>query len=211
MNYIVALYNMNGEEVGKITLDPEVFNGQVNVSCLHQARLMYEASLRRGTASTKTKAEVRGGGGKPWRQKGTGRARVGSIRSPLWRGGGTTFGPKPRDYYYRLPKKVLSGALKSILNARAKEGALKLIDVLKLELPKTKEFVRFLKNIKAGDKSLIVVDTLDNKLSLASRNINTSKVILSKEVNAYDILNCNQLILTKTALEDIVARIKKRK
>ena len=121
-NYLI-LYDTEGKEKGKFSLDPEIFDGEVNTHLLYQVKLMYEANQRKGTASTKTRGEVRGGGKKPWRQKGTGRARVGSIRSPLWKGGGKVFGPKPRDYAYRLPQKMLREALKNCLNMHWKDSS----------------------------------------------------------------------------------------
>lgn len=209
MQPTVPLYNLEGKEIEKVALDPEVFDGEVNTELLYQIKLMYEANLRSGTASTKTRGEVRGGGRKPWKQKGTGRARAGSIRSPLWPGGGKTFGPRPRDYSYRFPKKVMRIALKNCLNMRLKEKALKLTQEIKVEKPNTKIFAGLLKNLNITANALIVTKDRDHSIELASRNIPNIMVKYAHDVNVLDILRSRQLILTRLALEELIGRIKR--
>jgi large subunit ribosomal protein L4 len=205
----VSLYDLEGKEIEKVSLDPEVFDGELNIDLLHQIKLMYEANFRRGNASTKTRGQVRGGGRKPWAQKGTGRARMGSIRSPLWPGGGKTFGPQPRDYYYRLPRRMVRLALKNCLNMKFKDSALKLIQEINLEKPKTRLMATILKNLKVADKALLVVKNKDGNLALASRNISSLTIKNAAETNAWDILNNQELLLTKPALEELILRIKR--
>lgn len=207
----LPVYNMQGEEVEKINLNPDVFDGKVNEAVVYQAVVMYQANKRKGTASTKTQGEVSGGGRKPWKQKGTGRARVGSIRSPLWRGGGVIFGPYPRDYSYSIPKKIQRLALKSSLNSKLKDNALLVIDEIKVDKPKTKEFVSFLASFKVTDKSLVVLDSLDSNIDRSSRNIPIVTTKRFQDVNTYDILNHKKLILTKKSLDGLVERILRRR
>ena len=180
-------------------LSEQVFGGPVNEAVLHSAVVMQMAGRRQGTASTKTRAEVRGGGRKPWRQKGTGRARVGSIRSPLWRTGGVTFGPKPRNYGYNLPKKVRRLALRSALSAKVKEGNLLVVDQLSLPEIKTKEMVKVLNALNATPKALVV--TADENVQKSSRNIPGVLPMAAQGLNVYDLLNHDKLIITK---EDVL-------
>ena len=154
----IEIYNIKGKSVGKIELDKDIFNGKVNEPILHQVIRMYEANQRQGTASTKTRSEVSGGGRKPWKQKGTGRARAGTIRSPLWRGGGIVFGPHPRDYSYQVPKSVKRLALISSLNAKLNDKNMIVIDEIKLDKAKTKEIAAALRNLKAEKKPLLVLE-----------------------------------------------------
>ncbi|NLW07343.1 MAG: 50S ribosomal protein L4, partial [Clostridia bacterium] len=158
----VALYNIQGQQVGEVDLVEQVF-GEVNEAVLHDVVVMQMASRRRGTAKTLTRAEVSGGGRKPWRQKGTGRARVGSIRSPLWRGGGVVFGPQPRDYSYKLPQKVRRLALRSALASKVRDGNIIVLDSLRLEKPRTKDMVNILNNLAAG-KALLVTASHDTNI-----------------------------------------------
>lgn len=203
------LLNIKGEQVGEIELDPEVFNGKVNQSLLYQVIRMYLANQRKGTASTKTRGEVSGGGRKPWRQKGTGRARVGSIRSPLWRGGGVVFGPKPRDYSYQLPKRMKRLALKSSLNAKLRDEEILFLDELKVEMPKTKEFFQILKNLNLIEKkSLFILDAIAKEIRLSARNIPYVFLQEAKDVTAYDILNYHFVIIAQNALKILIARLK---
>jgi len=204
-----VLYDMKGKKEGEVKLLKEVFGVPVNESIVHSAVVHFLASKRRGTASTKTKAEVRGGGVKPWRQKGTGRARVGSIRSPLWRGGGVIFGPKGRDYSYSLPKKVKKLALKIVLSEKLKGKKLKLVSTLELKQPKTKEMVKILSNLKLKGKILVVDEMPSKNLALALRNIDGAKLIRETELNIYDVLAHENLILTKNALAKLEERLKK--
>lgn len=206
----VQVYDIKGKAVGKFTLDEAYFNGKVNKALLHQAVLMYLANLRKGSASTKTRGEVSGGGRKPWRQKGTGRARAGSIRSPLWRGGGVVFGPHPRDFSYNLPKRIKRLALQQSLNDKAKDEGLLIVDEIALQEPKTKEFVSFLTAIKAKRKSLVVIEKEDLKVFRASRNIPGVSVKTFNQVNAYDVMKHYRVIFTKQALENLI-KLRKNK
>ena len=207
----LPVYDMQGKEVEKINLNPDVFDGKVNEATIYQAVVMYQANRRRGSASTKTRGEVRGGGRKPWRQKGTGRARAGTIRSPLWRGGGIIFGPHPRDYSYSIPKKIQRLALKSSLNSKLNDNDLLVIDEIKIDKPKTKEFVSFLASFKIADKSLVVLESLDSNIDRSSRNIPIVTTKRFQDVNTYDILNHKKLILTNKSLDGLVERILKHK
>ena len=196
----IQVYNIKGQSVRKIELDKDIFNGEVNEAILHQVVRMYEANQRQGTASTKTRSDVRGGGRKPWKQKGTGRARAGTIRSPLWRGGGIVFGPHPRDYSYSVPKSIKRLALISSLNAKLNDKNMIIIDDIKLDKPKTKEFNVVLRNIKADKKPLLVLDERDETVIRASRNIPNLLLRDYKTLNAYEVLKQQKLILTQKAL-----------
>ncbi|NPV30121.1 MAG: 50S ribosomal protein L4 [Firmicutes bacterium] len=195
-----ALYDPAGTRVGDLELRDDIFGGPVKKSVLHQAVVRHLASMRRGTAATKTRGEVRGGGRKPWRQKGTGRARVGSIRSPLWRGGGIVFGPKPRDYRQSLPRKVRRLALKSALAARAQTGDLVVIEDIRLEAPKTREVVKLLEAMEVGERALLVVEAPDPLLERSTRNLPGIRIALASQLNPYEILAAGKVVLTKNAL-----------
>ncbi len=205
----IPLYDLDGKEIEKVALDPEVFDGEINFDLIYHMKLMYEANLRCGNASTKTRGNVRGGGKKPWKQKGTGRARAGSSRSPIWRGGGTTFGPLPHSYYYRLPKKMLRSALKSCLNIKSRDNDLVVLKDITIGEPKTKLFAKILKKLKLTAKVLLVVKDIDAKVAMASRNIDNLTVKDVREINALDMLNNSKLVLTKDALSGLITRIKK--
>jgi len=198
----VALYNKEGSQVGEIELNDQVFGIEPNESVVHEAVVMQQASLRRGTSSTKSRGEVRGGGRKPWRQKGTGRARVGTIRSPLWRGGSIIFGPKPRDFNYSIPKKKRRLALKSVLSAKVLDGELIVVDELSFEQPKTKEMVKVLEALNAS-KALLVTAELEENVDKSSRNIPGVTSLEAKGLNVYDILTHDKLILTKEAVAKV--------
>lgn len=198
----VALYNINGEQVGEVTLKDEIFGIEVNEPVLHDAVVMQLANRRRGTHDTKTRSEVSGGGRKPWRQKGTGRARHGTIRSPIWRGGGIVFGPHPRDYSYSLPKKVKRLALKSALSAKVNAGEIVVLDELKLEQPKTKEMARILGNLKVDD-CLLVTAGKDETVAKSARNIPNIKPLIATSLNVYDILAYDKLVMTRDALAKV--------
>lgn len=198
----VALYNTNGEQVGELTLSEEIFGAEVHESVLHDAVVAQLASRRLGTHDTKTRGEVSGGGRKPWRQKGTGRARAGTTRSPIWRSGGIVFGPHPRDYSYSLPKKVRRLALKSALSAKVNTGDILVLDSLALEGPKTKEMVKILGNLKVDDALLVTV-AKDEAIEKSARNIPNIKPMVANGLNVYDILAYNKLVITK----DAVARV----
>jgi large subunit ribosomal protein L4 len=199
----VALYNVKGEEVGEVELKDSIFNVPVRSDILHQVVTMQLANKRQGTASTKTRAEVRGGGRKPWRQKGTGRARHGSIRSPIWTGGGIVFGPKPRSYNYTLPKKVKRLAMKCALSYKVADNDVLILDQLELEMPKTKEMVNILNNLKIDKKALIVTLDKDDNVEKSTRNIPGVKATMVGNLNVYDILKHDKLVLTKEALERV--------
>lgn len=198
----VAIYNINGEQVGEIALKDEVFGVEVNESVLHDAVVMQLASRRLGTHATKTRADVSGGGRKPWRQKGTGRARHGTSRSPIWRGGGIVFGPHPRDYQYSLPKKVRRLALKSALSSKVHSGDILVVDQLQMEQPKTRDMAKILNNLKIND-ALLVTAEADQSVEKSARNIPGIKPLTAAGLNVYDILAYNKLIMTK----DAVARV----
>lgn len=181
-------------------LNPGVFDGKVNKAVLYQAVKMYEANQRQGNASTKTRAVVSGGGRKPWAQKHTGRARAGSIRSPLWKGGGTIFGPHPRDYSYTLPQNIRREALRSSLNSKYNEKDIVVLDEVRVDNPKTKEFKKVLDVNKLNEKALFVLDKIDNNLKLASRNLKKVTLKRADDLNALDVLHTKKLVLTKSAL-----------
>lgn len=200
----VSVHDIKGKVVGKLSLDQDYFNGKVKTALLHQAVLMYLANQRSGSASTKTRKEVRGGGRKPWKQKGTGRARAGTIRSPIWRGGGVVFGPHPKQYGYNLPKNIKSLALRQALNSKIKDSELVVIDKISLEHPKTCDFARFLKAIKAKNKSLVVIEKHEPNIFRASRNIPTIIVKAFNNISAFDVLGHKKVIFSKQALENLV-------
>lgn len=196
----VPIYNIKGQPIGKMSLDKDIFNGEVNEAVLYQAIKMYEANLRQGTASTKTRSDVSGGGKKPWKQKGTGRARAGTIRSPLWRGGGIIFGPHPRDYSYSIPKGIKKLALISSLNDKLNNNELIVLEDIKIDKPKTKEVISVLRNLKADDKPLLVLDDKDETIIRASRNIPRLLLRDYRALNAYEVLKQHKLILTQKTL-----------
>ncbi len=201
----IDVLDKNGTKVSQMDLNESLY-GEVKEHLFYEVVKMQLANRRSGTASTKTKGEVSGGGIKPWKQKGTGRARSGSIRSPLWRHGGTVFGPHPRDYSYKVPKKVMREALKSALALRLKDGGLKIYDALDLDAPKTKSALEILK--KAGlNNALIVIEGKNRNLELAVRNLKDFKVIAAGGLNVYDILNYDNLVITKGALEKVEASV----
>ncbi len=200
----VAVYDMTNNKVGDLDLSEEIFGVKINEGLVHQAVVMQMASWRRGTHSTKTRADVRGGGRKPWRQKGTGRARAGSRRSPLWRGGGTIFGPHPRDYSFTMPRKQRRLALKCVLTDKVNEGNLIVLDELNFDEPKTKKFVELQKNFGVDDcKSLFITGELIDNVTRSSRNLPNAKAIAALQLNVYDILNSDKLFLTKDAVAKI--------
>ncbi|SIS11557.1 large subunit ribosomal protein L4 [Peribacillus simplex] len=199
----VTLFNQTGSQVGDIELNESIFGIEPNNHVLFEAIIMQRASLRQGTHKVKNRSEVAGGGRKPWKQKGTGRARQGSIRSPQWRGGGIVFGPTPRSYSYKLPKKVRRLAIKSALSAKALEENILVLESLSFESPKTKEFVAVLKNLSVDTKTLVVTDGLDEKVALSARNIPGVTVVEADGLNVLDVVSHNKLILTKSAVEKV--------
>ena len=194
---------MKGESAGEIELNPEIFDIEINEHAVYTVVKNLLANRRQGTHSAKTRGEVRGGGRKPWRQKGTGRARQGSIRSPQWKGGGVVFAPKPRDYSYTTPKKIRRLALKSVLTSKVQEKELIILDSLTLESPKTKDMVNILNAIQADKKALIVINGPDENIIKSARNIPTVMTTNASTLNVYDILKYNSLIITKDALDEI--------
>ena len=203
----VHVIDTSGKKVKEVKAPDEVFAVPLKEHLVYETVINYRANQRQGTASTKTRGEVRGGGRKPWRQKGTGRARAGSNRSPIWKGGGTTFGPRPRDYSYSLPKKAKRTALKSVLSMKLAEKQLLIVDALELKEPKTKEAMALIKNLKVD--SVLFVDRHDNKnLFLSARNIPKTKVVDVNQVNVYDVLNHNWLVLTKRAFDSLTEKLK---
>ncbi|HOV70071.1 MAG TPA: 50S ribosomal protein L4, partial [Clostridia bacterium] len=193
----VAVYNISGQQVGEIELPDELFAAEINESVIHQTIVAQLANMRQGTKSALTRGEVSGGGKKPWRQKGTGRARHGSIRSPIWRTGGVVFAPKPRDFSQDVPKKVKRLALKGALTSKVVDNDIIVLDELNLSAPKTKEMVGVLKNLNIADKkSLIVLDAKNETVQRASRNISGVKTMSADMLNVYDILAHDKFIIT---------------
>lgn len=200
----VAVLNQDGAEVGEIELSDAVFGAPVNQSLMHQAVVRYQANQRQGTVSTKTRAEVAGGGRKPWRQKGLGRARHGSIRSPIWVGGGVTFGPKPRDFGQKMPKKARRAALRSALSGKVASGEFIVLDSLSLEQPKTRQIVELLDKLNAaGKRALVVTEDTDRNVVLSSRNIPGVATARASDLNVYDVLVNEKVIATKDAVAKI--------
>ncbi len=203
----VSVLDQSGKKVSEVDVPKKIFAYPLKEHLLYESVVNYRANQRRGTASTKSRGEVRGGGRKPWRQKGTGRARVGSIRSPLWRKGGTVFGPKPRDYSYSLPKKAKKNALKSALSAKFAEKKMLVVDELNLKQPKTKEGAKLLEKLKL-DSALIVDSHQNRNLFLSLQNIQKVKAVDCHEVNVYDVLNHRWLVFTQKAFESLMERLK---
>lgn len=203
---VIDVYDINRAKVGETTLRDDIFGIPVQGHIMHEVVTMQLACRRSGTASTKGRSEVRGGGHKPWRQKGTGRARVGSNRSPLWRGGGVVFGPKPRSYAYKVPKKVRRLALKMALSSKLANGQLLILDQYPFEAPKTKEFVKVLENLQV-DKALFIIAGEDEVLTLSSRNVPYIQVMRTEGLNVYDILKYDYLVVFQPAISQIEERL----
>ena len=198
----VDVLNMQGKKVKDIELQESIFGVEVNDILVHTALVNYLANQRQGTQSTKTRAEVRGGGRKPWRQKGTGRARQGSIRAPQWIKGGIALGPKPRSYKYAIPKKMRQQALKSVLTSKVQEGALVVVDKMELKEIKTREMVKVLNNLKVS-KALIVLEEKNLNVQASSRNIEKVKTTLVNTINIFDLLKYDSLVVTEEAIKKI--------
>lgn len=199
----LSLLKQDGTNAGEITLNDTVFGIDPNEKVVVDVILSQRASLRQGTHKVKNRSEVRGGGRKPWRQKGTGRARQGSIRSPQWRGGGVVFGPTPRSYAYKLPKKVRRLAIKSILSSKVNEEKLVVLEGLTFDAPKTKEFAAFLKNISVDTKALIVVAGESENVELSARNLQGITVIPAESISVLEVAKHDKLIITKAAVEKV--------
>ncbi len=198
----VAVYNMEGKEVGSLELNDAVFGVEINEHLVHMAVVQQLANNRQGTQKAKTRSEVSGGGRKPWRQKGTGHARQGSIRAPQWTGGGVVFAPTPRDYSFKLNKKEKRAALKSALTSRVNNNKLIVVDELKLDEVKTKKFQEVLNNLKVN-KALVVLNDNDQNVVLSARNIPAIKTALTNTINVYDILKYDTVVVTKAAVATI--------
>jgi large subunit ribosomal protein L4 len=202
---LVPVYNTNGEQVGERELPDAIFGVEPNLDLMHQALMRQLANARLGTHKTKTRGEVSGGGRKPWRQKGTGRARQGSTRSPIWRHGGIVFGPRPRGYEQDMPKKMRRAALRSALSSKAREGLVSVVDSLRLEQPRAKEMAQILANLKVAGDALIAISEPDVNVQLASRNLAGIEVILASYLNVRDVLSHERLLLPVKSLELIEA------
>lgn len=204
----VSLFKQDGTTIGDVTLNEEIFGIEPNESVVFDAIIMQRASLRQGTHAVKNRSAVRGGGRKPWRQKGTGRARQGSIRSPQWVGGGVVFGPTPRSYKYKLNKKTRRLALKSVLSQKVAEGNLIIVDQLAFDAPKTKEFAKVLTNLNVDSKVLVVLENDNDFAALAARNLPTVTILGENGLNVLDIVSNNILVLTQAALSKVEEALK---
>ncbi|GMA47976.1 50S ribosomal protein L4 [Tetragenococcus muriaticus] len=199
----VVLFKQDGSQNGEVTLNEGIFGIEPNESVIFDAVKMQRASLRQGTHAVKNRSEVSGGGKKPWRQKGTGRARQGSIRAPQWRGGGTVFGPTPRSYGYKLPKKVRRLALKSVFSEKVANDNFVVVDALNFDAPKTKEFKEVLENLSIDSKVLVVVEPENESALLSARNLSNVAVVTSDNVNVLDVATSDKVLTTQTALTQI--------
>ena len=199
----VALFKQDGSQIGEVTLNEEIFGIEPNESVVYDAIIMQRASLRQGTHAVKNRSAVRGGGRKPWRQKGTGRARQGSIRSPQWRGGGVVFGPTPRSYSYKLPKKVRRLAIKSVLSEKVAENKLVVVEGLAFDAPKTKEFKQVLTNLSVDTKVLVVLESGNDFAALSGRNLPNVSIVESNNVSVLDVVSADKMLITKAALTHV--------
>ena len=202
--------NLTSKEVGQVELTDVVFDVALNEPLIHEAVRSFLANRRSGTSATKTRGDVSGAGRKLWRQKGTGRARIASLRSPLWKGGGNVHGPQPRDWSYNLPKKMRKRAMCSAISERLREGNLVIVDEWKFDQPKTREFIKTLNDLKLNGKTLIVDSLKNTNLMLASRNVQTAKVVNSYGVNIYDLVNHQKLVLTPKTVEELTGILQPR-
>jgi len=197
----IDLYNMQGDKRGTLELSDIVFGAPPNEAIMHQALVRQLANRRRGTGSTKTRGEIRGGGKKPWRQKGTGRARHGSIRSPLWKGGGVTFGPRPRDFSKKMPRKMRRLALKCALSIKVTENKMIALEKLAMDVPKTRNFVEMMGLLKLDSSSLFIINEKSFQVEKSASNIPKTKVLTIDSLNMHDLLNYDRLIMTKEAIK----------
>ena len=205
----IPLFSAKGKKLESIELDKDTFTGKSNNALLYQLLRMYNANKRQGSASTKTRGDVRGGGKKPWRQKGTGRARFGSTRNPIWRGGGIAFGPHPRDHRYSVPKKMKRNAFISSLNAKLKSGKVLAVEAMVFDNPKTKNMSGLLKSLSIKGKVLFLVQKIDKNLQLASRNIEKLTLKKVSEATALDVLSNERVVLTKPVVETLERVVQK--
>ncbi|WP_290032999.1 50S ribosomal protein L4 [Ligilactobacillus cholophilus] len=199
----VTLFNQDGSKNGDVSLNDAIFGIEPNNNVIFDAVLMQRASMRQGTHAVKNRSAVRGGGKKPWRQKGTGRARQGSIRSPQWVGGGTVFGPTPRSYAYKLPRKVRRLAIKSVLSQKVLDESFVVVDELNFEQPRTKAFAEVLSNLDVNSKVLVVLEDDNTNAALAARNLKNVTVIPAKGLNVLDVINNDKMVITKGALSQV--------
>jgi len=205
----VTIYDMKGKKVSTFTPDKEIFTGEVNKAVLYQAVIMYNAKKRQGNASTKTRGDISGGGKKPYRQKGTGQARAGSTRSPLWRHGGTIFGPHPRDYSYSIPKSIKRLAFLSSINSKLNDNKILGLEAMVMSEPKTKNVVALLSALKVGmGKTLLVLDSIDQNIMRAANNVANLQVRSYKDVSTVDVLTSENVVMSKAALEKLPERFK---
>ncbi|MDH5637447.1 MAG: 50S ribosomal protein L4 [Nitrospinota bacterium] len=205
----VDVLDTNRNKVGDAEVSPSIFEGKISMPLMHEMIVCQMANKRRGTHSCKTRAEVRGGGRKPWKQKGTGRARAGSSRSPLFRGGGVIFGPKPRDYSYKLPKQARRAALISAISMKMKEGTLTVVDKISIEEPKTKKAMELLGSLGVSSKTLFVAAQLHTPTLLSFRNIQGVKILTAEKLNVYDVVNSDQVVIVQEALTALHERLLK--
>lgn len=206
---VMPVVDMGNKVVEEIELDAHVFDGSVKKKTLYQAIVGYRANRRLGLAETKTRGEISGGGKKPWRQKGTGRARHGSTRSPLWRHGGVVFGPHPRDFSYTMPQQIRNEALRSSLNARITSGDVVLVEKIHILAPKTKEFAKFLDALKLSATSVLcVLESVTENIKRSARNIQGLQLLDSSSLNAYDVMNTKKIILSRDSLKNLTKRLK---
>ena len=206
----VKVLDLTSKEVGEVELADAVFGVALNEPLIHEAVRSFLANRRAGTSATKTRGDVAGSGRKLWKQKGTGRARIASLRSPLWKGGGNAHGPQPRDWSYNLPKKMRKHAMCSAISERLREGNLIIVDEWKFDQAKTKDFINTLGSLKLSGKTLIVDSLKNTKLILASRNVQTAKVVNSYGVNIYDLVNHQKVVLTPRTVEELTGILKPR-
>jgi large subunit ribosomal protein L4 len=206
----VKILDLMSKEIGEIELNDMVFGVPLNEPLIHEAVRSYQANRRQGTSATKTRGDVSGAGRKLWRQKGTGRARIASLRSPLWKGGGSAHGPQPRDWSYNLPKKMRKRAMCSAISERLREGNLVIVSEWKFDSPKTREFINTLGSLKLGGKTLIVDSLKNTNLMLASRNVQTTKVVNSYGLNIYDLVNHQKVVLTPKTVEELTGILQPR-
>lgn len=197
------IHNVNGEKVGELELLRELFDAEIKEYAVHQVVVAQLANRRQGTQSAKTRAEVSGGGKKPWRQKGTGRARQGSIRSPQWIHGGVVFAPKPRDYRMKVAKSLRRVAMKSVLTSKVRENEMLILNEISFDFPKTKELIKVLKNLNVDSKSLIITECVNKNVYRSSTNLENVKVIPINNINVYDLLNYTKLIITQGAVKKL--------
>lgn len=200
----LPVFNLKGEEVGQKELPEQIFAIPVNEAVIHQVVRALQAAKRRGTHATKTRKEVRGGGTKPWRQKGTGRARAGSSRSPIWKGGGTVFGPHPHSHVEKVPRKVKKAAMRSALSAKVRDNELVIVDRFAFEIPKTQEAKTALDNLKVTGKSVVLLSEFDNATEKSIRNLARTRAVDLENFNVYDVLDNDNLIVSQDALDMLI-------